>query len=48
MPPARSTTCRIETELGSVDASLDAQLARLAEVWGVNPVAADQAAEALS
>jgi flagellar biosynthesis/type III secretory pathway protein FliH len=27
--------CRIETELGSVDASLDAQLARLAAAWGV-------------
>lgn len=27
--------CRIETELGSADASLDAQLARLAQAWGV-------------
>lgn len=26
-------TCRIETELGTVDASLDAQLARLAHAW---------------
>ncbi len=28
-------TCRIETEHGSVDASLEAQLARLAGVWGL-------------
>jgi len=28
-------TCRIETELGTVDASLDAQLARLAHAWGM-------------
>ncbi len=27
--------CRIETELGSADASLEAQLARLATAWGV-------------
>lgn len=27
--------CRIETELGSADASLDAQLARLAQAWNV-------------
>jgi flagellar biosynthesis/type III secretory pathway protein FliH len=26
-------TCRIETELGTIDASLDAQLARLANAW---------------
>ncbi|HEX6707427.1 MAG TPA: FliH/SctL family protein [Albitalea sp.] len=30
-------TCRIETELGSVDASLESQLARLASAWGVAP-----------
>lgn len=29
------TACRIETEHGSVDASLDTQLARLAQAWGV-------------
>jgi flagellar biosynthesis/type III secretory pathway protein FliH len=29
-------TCRIETEHGSVDASLEAQLTRLANAWGVN------------
>jgi type III secretion system HrpE/YscL family protein len=28
-------TCRIETEHGTVDASLDAQLRRLADAWGV-------------
>jgi flagellar biosynthesis/type III secretory pathway protein FliH len=28
-------TCRLETEHGTVDASLDAQLRRLAEAWGV-------------
>jgi len=27
--------CRIETELGSVDATLDTQLRRLAEAWGI-------------
>jgi flagellar biosynthesis/type III secretory pathway protein FliH len=27
-------TCRIETEHGTIDASLDAQLARLADAWG--------------
>lgn len=27
--------CRIETELGSADASLDCQLARLAQAWGI-------------
>jgi flagellar biosynthesis/type III secretory pathway protein FliH len=26
-------TCRLETEHGSVDVSLDVQLARLAEAW---------------
>jgi len=29
-------TCRLETEHGTVDASLDAQLARLAEAWEVH------------
>ena len=33
--------CRLETELGSVDASLDAQLARLAQAW--LPVDAEKA-----
>lgn len=28
--------CRIDSELGSADASLDQQLARLAQAWGVN------------
>jgi flagellar biosynthesis/type III secretory pathway protein FliH len=28
-------TCRLETEHGTVDASLDAQLARLAQAWGI-------------
>lgn len=28
--------CRIDTELGSADASLDQQLARLAQAWGVS------------
>jgi flagellar biosynthesis/type III secretory pathway protein FliH len=28
-------TCRIETELGTVDASLDAQLARLSRAWSI-------------
>ena len=28
-------TCRLETEHGTVDASVDAQLARLAQAWGV-------------
>jgi len=28
--------CRLDTELGSADASLDRQLARLAQAWGVN------------
>jgi flagellar biosynthesis/type III secretory pathway protein FliH len=32
-------TCRIETELGTIDASLDAQLARLANAWSINPAA---------
>jgi flagellar biosynthesis/type III secretory pathway protein FliH len=34
-PTCALDSCRIETELGSVDASLDAQLARLADAWGV-------------
>jgi flagellar biosynthesis/type III secretory pathway protein FliH len=28
-------TCRLETEHGTVDASLEAQLARLAQAWGI-------------
>ena len=28
-------TCRLETELGTIDASLDAQLARLATAWSI-------------
>jgi type III secretion system HrpE/YscL family protein len=35
-PSCAPGACRIETEHGSVDASLDAQLARLASAWGVN------------
>ncbi|WP_280156088.1 type III secretion system stator protein SctL [Piscinibacter sp. XHJ-5] len=34
-PACPPGTCRLETELGSVDASLDAQLSRLADAWGV-------------
>jgi flagellar biosynthesis/type III secretory pathway protein FliH len=34
-PVCALDSCRIETEFGSVDASLDAQLARLAQAWGV-------------
>jgi type III secretion system HrpE/YscL family protein len=34
-PACPIDTCRIETELGSVDASLEAQLARLAAAWEV-------------
>ena len=34
-PTCAVDACRIDTELGSVDASLDAQLARLAAAWGV-------------
>jgi flagellar biosynthesis/type III secretory pathway protein FliH len=34
-PTCALDACRIDTELGSVDASLDAQLARLAAAWGV-------------
>jgi flagellar biosynthesis/type III secretory pathway protein FliH len=30
-------SCRLETEHGCVDVSLDAQLSRLAEAWGVGP-----------
>ncbi len=33
-PSCEPGACRIETEHGSVDASLDAQLARLARAWG--------------
>ena len=34
-PACEPGTCRIETALGTVDASLDAQLARLARAWSV-------------
>jgi len=34
-PTCALDACRIDTELGSVDASLDAQLERLAAAWGV-------------
>jgi len=34
-PTCASDACRIETEFGSVDASLNAQLTRLAQAWGV-------------
>lgn len=34
-PACALDSCRIETEFGSVDASLDAQLTRLAQAWGV-------------
>jgi flagellar biosynthesis/type III secretory pathway protein FliH len=34
-PACELDSCRIDTDLGSVDASLDAQLARLADAWGV-------------
>ena len=34
-PDFAPDTCRIETEHGSVDASLEAQLARLAGAWGL-------------
>ena len=34
-PACASDSCRIETEFGSVDASLNAQLSRLAQAWGV-------------
>ena len=36
-PDCRHGVCRIETEHGTVDASLEAQLARLATAWGVHP-----------
>jgi type III secretion protein L len=36
-PDRASDTCRIETEHGSIDASLDAQLSRLASAWGLTP-----------
>jgi len=35
-PACASDSCRIETEFGSVDASLAAQLTRLAQTWGVS------------
>ncbi len=34
-PDCREGACRIETEFGTVDASLDAQLKRIADAWGV-------------
>ena len=34
-PTCALDACRIDTELGRIDASLDAQLARLATAWGV-------------
>lgn len=36
-PAAAHGLCRLETEHGSVDASLDAQLARLQAAWGQDP-----------
>jgi flagellar biosynthesis/type III secretory pathway protein FliH len=36
-PSCARDACRIETEHGRVDATLEAQLARLAEAWGVVP-----------
>lgn len=36
-PEASLQTCRLETEAGSLDASLDVQLSRLAQAWGVPP-----------
>jgi type III secretion system HrpE/YscL family protein len=41
-PACAPDTCRIETEHGSVDASLEAQLERLAAAWGVNREAVHQ------
>ncbi|HTP72187.1 MAG TPA: FliH/SctL family protein [Burkholderiaceae bacterium] len=35
-PACALDSCRIETEFGSVDASLNAQLNRLADAWGVS------------
>ena len=35
-PACTPDTCRLETEHGTVDASLEAQLARLAEAWEVD------------
>jgi flagellar biosynthesis/type III secretory pathway protein FliH len=35
-PACTLDSCRIETEFGSVDASLNAQLNRLADAWGVS------------
>jgi type III secretion system HrpE/YscL family protein len=34
-PECKPGVCRIETEFGTVDASLDAQLGRIAAAWGV-------------
>jgi type III secretion system HrpE/YscL family protein len=34
-PACAPDSCRIETEFGSIDASLNAQLGRLAQAWGV-------------
>lgn len=36
-PDCAADACRIETEHGTVDASLEAQLTRLATAWGVTP-----------
>jgi flagellar biosynthesis/type III secretory pathway protein FliH len=38
-PACARDACRLESELGSVDASLDAQLARLAQAWSAAPAA---------
>jgi flagellar biosynthesis/type III secretory pathway protein FliH len=35
-PACPLDSCRIETEFGSIDASLNAQLTRLADAWGVS------------
>ena len=39
-PACARDACRIETEHGSVDASLEAQLARLAAAWNIAPIGA--------
>jgi flagellar biosynthesis/type III secretory pathway protein FliH len=36
-PTCAPDTCRLETEHGTIDASLEAQLARLADAWGAAP-----------
>lgn len=36
-PACKDGACRIETEHGSIDASLEAQLKRIADAWGVTP-----------